>query len=87
MTDPNWKSSYLAVVCMSFALFVSARAQLPSTSDTGWNNGKFHVDVAAVISRSDIVLDAPNTQAREAMPLGNGSQALLSGLRTDLLHS
>jgi hypothetical protein len=52
---------------------VSVRAQSQSASDTAWDNGKFHIDVASVISRSNIVLDAPNIQAREAMPLGNGS--------------
>jgi alpha-L-fucosidase 2 len=48
-------------------------AQEPSGGTTAWRDGKFHVDTAAVISRSDIILGAANTQAKEAMPLGNGS--------------
>jgi alpha-L-fucosidase 2 len=58
---------------MSFMSLVDAHAQSQAASETALSNGKFHIDVASVISRSDIVLGAPNTQAREAMPLGNGS--------------
>lgn len=43
-----------------------------SGSTTAWRNGRFHIDVPRVIGRSDIVLDAPNRDAGEAMPLGNG---------------
>ncbi len=32
----------------------------------------FHVDVAGLIGRSDIVLGQPNVEAGQAMPLGNG---------------
>ncbi|MEO6965338.1 MAG: glycoside hydrolase [Acidobacteriaceae bacterium] len=39
---------------------------------TAWKRGQFHVDVAGVVSRSDIVLAQPNIQAGQAMPLGNG---------------
>ena len=39
---------------------------------TAWREG-FHVDVAGVVSRSDIVMGKPNFDAAEAMPLGNGS--------------
>jgi alpha-L-fucosidase 2 len=73
MKSPGWKYLYIAVACTSFILLVGAHAQLQPAPETAWNNGKFHIDVASVISRSDIVLDAPNAQAREAMPLGNGS--------------
>jgi alpha-L-fucosidase 2 len=73
MKNPGWKSLYLAVASTCAILFVGVHAQSQSISDTAWNNGKFHIDVASVISRSDIVLSAPNTQAGEAMPLGNGS--------------
>jgi hypothetical protein len=40
---------------------------------TAWRSGRFEVDVAGVLSRSDIVLRHPNAEARQAMPLGNGS--------------
>jgi len=73
MKSSGGKPLYLALACTSFIWLVSVRAQSQSASDTAWDNGKFHIDVASVISRSNIVLDAPNIQAREAMPLGNGS--------------
>ena len=43
-----------------------------SFAQTAWQNGAFHVDTQAVISRSDIVLGRPNLDRTEAMPLGNG---------------
>jgi alpha-L-fucosidase 2 len=39
---------------------------------TAWRDGRFHVDVAGVISRSTIILGQPNSQPDQAMPLGNG---------------
>src|ERR1700688_4109032 len=45
----------------------------PHSHTTPWRDGHFQIDEAGVISRSDIVLGRPNTQAKEAMPLGNGS--------------
>lgn len=39
---------------------------------TAWHDGRFVVDPAGVVSRSDIVLARPNTDATAAMPLGNG---------------
>jgi alpha-L-fucosidase 2 len=44
-----------------------------SDQTTAWRDGKFHVDVAGVLSRSAIVLGQPNFEADQAMPLGNGS--------------
>lgn len=41
-------------------------------AQTAWQDGAFHVDTQAVISRSDIVLGRPNVDRTEAMPLGNG---------------
>ncbi|HLY42508.1 MAG TPA: hypothetical protein VKR52_14935 [Terracidiphilus sp.] len=40
---------------------------------TAWRDGQFHVDVAGVVSRSDVVLGRPSAKADEAMPLGNGT--------------
>jgi hypothetical protein len=45
----------------------------PRGSTTAWRDGKFRVDVAGVVGRSDIVLGQPNLEAGQAMPLGNGS--------------
>jgi hypothetical protein len=43
---------------------------------SAWKNGKFHVDVAGVVGRSDVILQRPNTKHEEAMPLGNGRLGL-----------
>lgn len=40
-------------------------------------------DVAGVVGRSDIVLQRPNLQAAEAMPLGNAALELPFGPKTD----
>jgi len=58
-------------LCAAFAA-ASAAQSTASNSTTAWHNGKFQVDVAAVIGRSDIVLGQPNLDASQAMPLGNG---------------
>jgi hypothetical protein len=44
-------------------------AQGPSTA---WLNGRFDVDPAGVVGRSDIVLGQANTQPDQSMPLGDG---------------
>ncbi|CAG6396702.1 putative Alpha-L-fucosidase [Actinacidiphila cocklensis] len=44
-----------------------------ATATTAWQNGSFHVDTPNVVRRSDIVLGAPNNQAAQSLPLGNGS--------------
>ncbi len=44
-----------------------------ATTTTAWQNGAFNLDVAGVVSRSDIVLGEPNTAATQSLPLGNGS--------------
>ena len=43
----------------------------PSTT-TAWHDGQFNIDVAGVISRSNIHLGRANTLPNQAMPLGNG---------------
>jgi hypothetical protein len=61
-----------AKLCLAAGcLFALSAADLSATS-TAWQNGRFHVDVPGVVHRSDIFLGLPNSQAREAMPLGNG---------------
>lgn len=52
-------------------VFAFAASSLPATS-TAWHGGSFHIDVPGVLHRSDIFLGRPNTDASEAMPLGNG---------------
>lgn len=63
------------VVSLAVLMVVAAsgtHAQTASDQSTAWRNGRFHVDTAAVIGRSGIVLGRPNTLAKEAVPLGNG---------------
>jgi hypothetical protein len=44
-----------------------------ATATTAWQNGAFQLDRHAVVSRSNIVLAAPNSAATQSLPLGNGS--------------
>jgi alpha-L-fucosidase 2 len=69
---------HLVVSILSLSLWHSASAQrtaaihATSNQTTAWHDGGFHVDVASVIGRSDIVLGRANVDAGEALPLGNG---------------
>ena len=40
---------------------------------TAWHDGRFALDTASVVHQSDVVLQRPNSQPDQAMPLGNGS--------------
>lgn len=55
------------------ALAAPSGAQAAETPTTAWQNGAFQLDTAGVVSRSDIVLGAPNTDPTASMPMGNGS--------------
>ena len=70
------KSVSLKIICIIWfgvALARSAVAQsLALDPATAWHEGRFHVDAAGVVGRSDIVLGRPNVNAAEAMALGNG---------------
>jgi alpha-L-fucosidase 2 len=61
-----------AVLIAGLCAFQSMAAPQPVASSTAWHDGRFHVDVPGVLHRSDIFLGRPNTDASEAMPLGNG---------------
>lgn len=52
------------------AAAVSAASSGPTTA---WHNGQFAENVPGTVSRSDIVLGQPNTEASQSMPLGNGT--------------
>ncbi len=60
-----------AGVALAPASAAGAGAATPAT--TAWAHGRFNVDVSGVVSRSDVVLGRPNTDAKQAMPLGNGT--------------
>jgi len=62
------RTGCLALLCAALPGFCTAQ---PGTT-TAWKQGLFHVDVAGLIGRSDIVLGQPNLEAGQAMPLGNG---------------
>lgn len=65
------KNLSLKIVCaLSISATVAAGAAAQSTA---WREGRFHVDLPAVIGRSDIVLAKPNLEPDQAMPLGNGN--------------
>lgn len=56
---------------MSLLLLTAAWGQ-SGTPSTAWNQGTFHVERKGVVERSDIILQKPNEQPQQAMPLGNG---------------
>jgi hypothetical protein len=56
---------------LAFTGSISGQSFSPD-STTAWHGGKFHVDVAGVLSRSSIILGQPNIAPGQAMPLGNG---------------
>ena len=62
----------LALLLSALSPWVGAQ-QAPEDATTAWHEGRFQVDAAGVLSRSAIVLERPNLQAIQAMPLGNGS--------------
>ncbi|MEO6817394.1 MAG: glycoside hydrolase [Edaphobacter sp.] len=69
---------YLVISILSLSLCHGAFAQSPADDHavaqqtTAWHDGRFHVDVAGVIGRSEIVLGRANEDSSEALPLGNG---------------
>jgi hypothetical protein len=71
LKDVFAKSAFAALLCSALFATSAAQTALPNTT-TAWKDGRFHVDVAGVISRSDIVLARPNKEAGQAMSLGNG---------------
>ena len=42
-------------------------------ASTAWQDGIFNVNTANVVGQSNIILQAPNSSAFQAMPLGNGN--------------
>jgi len=64
-------SMLLLAACLGIPALHAADA--PSTA---WHGQRFNDDVAGVVGRSDIVLEHPNLQPDQAMPLGNGRLGL-----------
>lgn len=63
--------AFLALSCAALAGNAHAQSAAPGGA-TALRDGRFHVDVQGVMGRSDVVLERPNREAVEAMPLGNG---------------
>jgi hypothetical protein len=66
----------LAVIAATISCFATVVAVSPAsaaTTTTAWQNGTFNIDRQGVVSRSNIVLGAPNLQSTQSLPLGNGS--------------
>ncbi len=57
------------IVCICTFLALAGFAAEPTTA---WRDGRFQVNVPALVGRSDIILQRPNIRPEEAMPLGNG---------------
>ena len=64
-------STFLALCCAVLAGITHAQTTAADGS-TAVREGRFHIDVQGVMGRSDVVLERPNRDASEAMPLGNG---------------
>lgn len=67
----SWRIHWRAAAAMMLGS-AAAWAQTNAPPTTAWQHGQFRVDTAGVIHRSDIVLERPNRDAAEAVPLGNG---------------
>ncbi|NJP45328.1 Ig-like domain-containing protein [Actinacidiphila epipremni] len=62
------------LTALAGAAFADAGPAAAATGPTtAWQHGKFALDPAGVVSRSDLVLGAPNLDPTASMPLGNGS--------------
>ena len=71
--------TFNGVTCTGTTTPTTAPTTVPTTSPpagsttTAWQNGKFVMDTAGVVRRSDLVLQRANTSSSEFVPLGNGT--------------
>ncbi len=63
----------LSILCLLMATSASAESGMAATA---WSNGSFHIDRKGVVERSNVILQKPNMQPQQAMPLGNGRLGL-----------
>jgi alpha-L-fucosidase 2 len=61
-----------STTAVAIFLAASAAPQSSAPESTAWHDGRFQIDTAKVLSRSDIILDQPNLDSGQAMPLGDG---------------
>ncbi|GIF63872.1 hypothetical protein Ais01nite_19070 [Asanoa ishikariensis] len=62
----------VAVTAALGAVAPAARAAPAHQTTSAWRDGALQVDTAGVVSRSDLVLEAPAWRDYQSMPLGNG---------------
>jgi hypothetical protein len=65
----HWTTGVRALTVAAALLAVPAQA---SAASTAWHDGRFDVQTRQVVSRSDVILAAPNTAAADSLDLGNG---------------
>ena len=75
MKSLGWVARISTVTLVAASLFVAGGLPNASaaTTTTAWQNGRFALDPAGVVSRSNIVLGVPNSAAAQSLGLGNGS--------------
>ncbi|WP_405579201.1 Ig-like domain-containing protein [Streptomyces sp. NBC_01190] len=66
-------SALLAALAGVVLVDTGTAAGAGTAPTTAWRHGGFDLDPAGVVSRSDIVLGAPNVNPTASIPLGNGS--------------
>jgi hypothetical protein len=59
-------------VVLMAAIPAWASVSAASGDTTAWQNGQLVMDTAGVVQRSNIILQTPNLQSAQSMPLGNG---------------
>src|SRR5450631_930348 len=73
-------SHALSCLLHIFGLFFILAATLVSAQSgkatTAWKDGSFHIGREGIVGRSDIILQKPNLDPPQAMPLGNGRLGL-----------
>ncbi len=76
LTAASGLASALAAASLGPAA-ATARTVLTTSGavTTAWHDGRFAENTGGVVSRSDIVLEQPNNQPAQYMPLGNGRLA------------
>lgn len=65
----------LFIGMLGFLATTSLWAQA-GTASTAWRQGAFHIGRQGIVERSDIILQKPNEQPSQSMPLGNGRLGL-----------
>jgi len=70
------KPSRALFIGMSYLLATVSMTAQNGKASTAWNQGIFRMERKGMVERSDIILQRPNEQPQQAMPLGNGRLGL-----------